>query len=125
MRGKGAGRVAQLLADQPDAFQAQAYDDYRVVVGNSTLGKEILAAADFDSIIVPVGGGGLSSGIVIARDHLHASTQIIGAEPFPGNDAALSLRSGQLVRNEQEPDTIADGARTAVCTSGSGTSNGG
>ncbi|GAC1400953.1 MAG: threo-3-hydroxy-L-aspartate ammonia-lyase [Ktedonobacteraceae bacterium] len=107
-----AERVAHLLQEQNHAFQAQAYDDYRVVVGNSTLGKEIFNAADFDTIIVPIGGGGLSSGIVIARDYLNKTTEIIGAEPLLGNDAARSLRSGQLVRNENEPATIADGART-------------
>ena len=107
-----AERVAQLLADRPNAFQAQAYDDYRVVAGNSTLGKEIVQAANFDIIIVPVGGGGLSSGIVIARDYMNATTKIIGAEPLLGNDAAQSLRSGQLQQNEHEPATIADGART-------------
>lgn len=105
-------RVAQLLAEDPAAFRAQAYDDYRVVAGNSTLGGEILGSGQFDTIVVPVGGGGLSSGIVIARDYLHAQTEIVGAEPIPGNDAARSLRSGQLIRNEQEPMTIADGART-------------
>lgn len=104
--------VQQLLAEQPDAFYAQAYDDYRVVAGNSTLGKEILLAGQFDILVVPVGGGGLCSGQVIARDHLKAYTQIIGAEPLPGNDAARSLRSGQLIRNEHEPATVADGART-------------
>lgn len=107
-----ADRVAQLMAERPDAFQAQAYDDYRVVTGNSTLGKDILSAADFDMIVVPIGGGGLCSGIVVARDHLQKQTQIIGAEPLLGNDAARSLHSGQLVRNQQEPATIADGART-------------
>ena len=107
-----AERVAQLLQEQRDAFQAQAYDDYRVVVGNSTLGRDIFAGAEFDTIIVPIGGGGLSSGMVIARDHLHKSTEIIGAEPLAGNDAARSFRSGHLIRNEQEPATIADGART-------------
>jgi threonine dehydratase len=107
-----ADRVQQLLAEQPDAFYAQAYDDYRVVAGNSTLGKEILLAGQFDILVVPVGGGGLCSGQVIARDHLKAYTQIIGAEPLPGNDAARSLRSGQLIRNEHEPATVADGART-------------
>jgi threonine dehydratase len=91
---------------------AQAYDDYRVVAGNSTLSQEILSAADFDMLVVPVGGGGLCSGQIIARDYLHAHTEIIGAEPLPGNDAARSLRGGQLISNEQEPDTVADGART-------------
>jgi threonine dehydratase len=105
-------RVQQLLNAQSDAFSAQAYDDYRVVAGNSTLGMEILNAAAFDVIIVPVGGGGLSSGQVVARDHARARTEIIGAEPQPGNDAARSLRSGTLTYNDREPETIADGART-------------
>lgn len=107
-----AERVRQLLSEQEDVFHAHAYDDYRVVAGNSTLGKEILEADEFDLLVVPVGGGGLSSGQVIARDRLNARTRIIGAEPHLANDAARSLRSGQLVRNEQEPPTIADGART-------------
>ncbi len=107
-----AERVAQLLKENPEAFRARAYDDYRVVAGNSTLGGEILRAIDFDAIVVPVGGGGLSSGIVIARDYLNAKAEILGAEPLPGNDAARSLRSGRLIKDEQEPETIADGART-------------
>lgn len=107
-----AKRVQQLLAEQTDAFAAPAYDDYRVVAGNSTLGKDIFSGGEFDILVVPVGGGGLSSGLVIARDHQQKQTQIIGAEPLPGNDAARSLHSGHLVPNEQEPATIADGART-------------
>jgi threonine dehydratase len=107
-----AGRVEQLLTEQPDAFAAPAYDDYRVVAGNSTLGKDIFNGGDFDILVVPIGGGGLSSGLIIARDHLQKQTQIIGAEPLPGNDAARSLHSGHLIPNEQEPSTIADGART-------------
>jgi threonine dehydratase len=105
-------RVRQLISQQPEAFYAQAYDDYRVVAGNSTLSKEILSYSDFDVIITPIGGGGLCSGQIIARDHMHVLTEIIGAEPLPGNDAAQSLLNGQLIRNEHEPDTIADGART-------------
>jgi len=107
-----AERVAQLMEAHPEAFQAQAYDDYRVVAGNSTLGKDIFNAAEFDSVIVPVGGGGLSSGLVIARDAMRVQTEIIGAEPLPGNDAARSLRNKELLRNDQEPATVADGART-------------
>lgn len=107
-----AERVAQLMAETPGAFQAQAYDDYRVVAGNSTLGKDLFSLTAFDTVIVPVGGGGLSAGMVIARDHLQVATEIIGAEPLQGNDAAQSLRSGKLIANDREPATIADGART-------------
>src|SRR5947209_7188299 len=105
-------RIDQLLAEHPGAFIAPAFDDYRVVAGNSTLGKEIFEVADFDVIVVPVGGGGLCSGLVIARDYLQAQTKIIGAEPLAGNDAARSFRSGRLLSNEREPATVADGART-------------
>jgi threonine dehydratase len=106
-----ANRVAQHLADHPQAFWAQAYDDYHIVAGNSTLGKEIFQASNFDVVTVPIGGGGLSAGLVIARDYAGATTEIIGAEPQAGNDAARSFHSGQLLSNEQEPATIADGAR--------------
>jgi Threonine dehydratase len=105
-------RLEALLAEHPEAFGAQAYNDHRVIAGNSTLGKEIFAHGDFDTIVVPVGGGGLSSGIVVARDHLQANTEIVGAEPLTANDATRSFHSGHLIRNEQEPLTIADGART-------------
>lgn len=107
-----AERIQQLLAQHPDAFAAPAYDDYRVVVGNSTLGKDIFSTEHFDILVVPVGGGGLCSGLIVARDYLQVSTTIIGAEPFQGNDAARSLRSGMLLANEHEPTTVADGART-------------
>jgi threonine dehydratase len=108
-----AERVRQLLANDAEAFYAPAYDEPRVVAGNSSLGREIFeAAGELDAILVPVGGGGLISGIVTARDTLGRSTPIFGAEPALGNDAARSLRAGALLANEMEPPTIADGART-------------
>jgi threonine dehydratase len=104
-------RVAQLAEAMPDAYVASAYDDDHVINGNSTLGDE-LAVEDFDVVISPVGGGGLISGIVTGL-HRHASAMAVyGAEPLLGNDAARSLRAGELVANDSEPMTIADGART-------------
>ena len=106
-------RVRQLLAEQEGAFYAPAYDETRVVAGNSTLGREIFeAGADFDAVVVPVGGGGLISGIISARDALGSRLPIFGAEPQLANDASLSVRAGHLIANDVEPPTIADGART-------------
>ena len=106
-------RVRQLMSEREDAFFAPAYDEVRVIAGNSSLGREIFESGmDFDVVIVPVGGGGLISGIIAARDALGARAQIIGAEPAIANDAARSFRAGELIANEQEPPTIADGART-------------
>jgi threonine dehydratase len=104
-------RTRQLAQKRPNAYIASAYDDEFVIEGNSTLGDE-LAVENFDVIVVPVGGGGLISGIVTGM-HRHAQpTLVIGAEPALGNDAARSFRAGELVANESEPQTIADGART-------------
>jgi len=104
-------RVAQLAADMPDAYFASAYDDDFVIDGNSTLGDE-LVAKDFDIVVSPVGGGGLISGIVKGLKRHAKPTVVLGAEPLLGNDAARSLRAGELIKNETEPSTIADGART-------------
>ncbi len=82
-------RVAQLAEQMPNAYFASAYDDQLVIDGNSTLGDE-LAVENFDVIVVPVGGGGLISGIVTGI-HRHAMpTLVVGAEPLLGNDAARS-----------------------------------
>jgi len=104
-------RVAQLAADMPDAYFASAYDNAFVIEGNATLGDE-LATKDFDVVIVPIGGGGLISGLVTGLRRCGKTTEVIGAEPLLGNDAARSLAAGKIVPNETEPMTIADGART-------------
>ena len=106
-----AERVAQLAEEMPDAYIASPYDDQFVIDGNSTLGDEI-AGMNFDAVVVPVGGGGLLSGMIESFKRNSANTEIYGAEPLLGNDAARSLRAGQLLQNESEPATIADGART-------------
>ena len=104
-------RVAQLAEEMPDAYFASAYDDRFVIEGNATIGDE-LAGRNFDAIITPVGGGGLISGIVTGLCRNGSRTEVYGAEPLLGNDAARSLKAGRIIVNETEPMTIADGART-------------
>lgn len=104
-------RVAQLAEQMPAAYFASAYDDDFVIAGNASLGDE-LAGRRFDVVISPVGGGGLISGIVTGLCRSGSDSEVVGAEPLLGNDGARSLRAGELVANETEPMTIADGART-------------
>lgn len=106
-----AKRLAELANERPDAYLASAYDDQLVIDGNSTLGNE-LGVHNFDAVIVPVGGGGLISGIVQSFERTAKNTAVIGAEPLMANDAARSLRAGELLANDSEPQTIADGTRT-------------
>lgn len=105
-------RSAQLREKMPQAYYASPYDDQLVIDGNSTLADEMIAKADFDAIISPIGGGGLISGITLGYQRNNKRIDIFGAEPTLGNDAARSLAAGHLIPNEKEPMTIADGART-------------
>ncbi|MEZ5428084.1 MAG: pyridoxal-phosphate dependent enzyme [Pyrinomonadaceae bacterium] len=106
-------RVAQLMEEFPGAYQASAYDDPLVIEGNSSLGDEIAdRSSDFDAVIVPVGGAGLISGISLGLCRNDCRAALTGAEPLIANDAFRSLEAGKIVRNESEPQTLADGART-------------
>lgn len=110
---KRAARVAELAAEHPDAYVASAYDDPFVIAGNSSLGDELAALAlPPDVVIAPIGGGGLTSGLVQAAQRSRHPMRVVGAEPLIANDAARSLREGRIVVNETEPQTIADGTRT-------------
>lgn len=113
VQSRGA-RVREIAEAAADAYVASAYDDPLVIEGNATLGSE-LARLDrtYDCVVAPVGGGGLTSGLVQGFKAAGRAVEIIGAEPLLGNDVARSLREGRIVANAVEPATIADGARTA------------
>jgi threonine dehydratase len=106
-------RVNELARRHPEAYLSSAYDDPLVIAGNATLGLELSEAAGvWDAVIAPVGGGGLTAGLITGLCSAGCKTPVYGAEPLLANDAARSLRQGVLVKNEREPQTIADGTRT-------------
>lgn len=104
-------RLEELALEMPNAYKASAYDDPLVIEGNATLGDEI-SKRQFDAVVVPVGGGGLISGISTGLCRNGHMAELFGAEPALANDAARSFREGRLIVNEKEPQTIAEGART-------------
>jgi threonine dehydratase len=106
-------RVAELSRQNPGAYVASAYDDPLVIQGNASLGEELATLhCSADRIIAPIGGGGLTAGIINGIRAAGRTIPVIGAEPVIANDAARSLREGRIVANEAEPQTIADGVRT-------------
>ena len=112
VKGRNA-RVAELALEHTDAYIASAFDDPLVIEGNASLGDELAELKKrFDVIIAPVGGGGLTSGLITGLCAAGVTTKVFGAEPLMANDAARSLLEGRIVENETEPQTIADGART-------------
>jgi threonine dehydratase len=106
-----AQRVKELAEQDTEAYVASAYDDRFVIAGNASLGEE-LAKPAFDAVLVPVGGGGLSAGIISGLRKHNSSTKVFGVEPALANDAARTLKSGFIHVWDDEPQTIADGVRT-------------
>jgi threonine dehydratase len=87
-------------------------NDIDVILGNSTIGTELLKEfPDLDYILTPVGGGGLISGIAIASDVFSNKCEVIGVEPKEVDDAYRSLQSGKIEYNSSTK-TIADGLKT-------------
>ncbi|MBI2780794.1 MAG: threonine/serine dehydratase [Chloroflexi bacterium] len=91
------------------------YDDDRVIAGQGTVGLEIAEdVPDLGAVLVPIGGGGLSSGVAVAIRALHPHARILGVEPEVAADAKQSLREGRIVRWDasRTGSTIADGVRS-------------
>lgn len=90
------------------------YADSRVMAGQGTLVPELLAQAPgIDTVLFPVGGGGLAAGCSIAAHGIDPSITLLGAEPEGADDAARSLEAGARV-GPFTPDTLCDGLRTLV-----------
>jgi threonine dehydratase len=91
------------------------YDDDRIIAGQGTVGLEIAEdVADLALVLVPIGGGGLASGVTVAVKALHPGARVVGVEPALAADAAESLREGRIVRwdGALTSRTIADGTRS-------------
>lgn len=97
------------LQKETGAVYIPAFDDLDIITGQGTLGLEILEEVpDVDAVIVPIGGGGLISGIAIAIKSLRPEVQIIGVEPKGAASSRLSLDRNE-VSTLDDLSTIADG----------------
>ncbi len=104
--------IAQRLAAERGAALIPPFDHPDVIAGQGTAAAELFEQAGaLDSVFVPLGGGGLLSGSLLAARALAPGCKVYGVEPEAGNDAQSSLRQGAIVRIEV-PRTIADGAQT-------------
>jgi threonine dehydratase len=106
---------AEELAAQHGYVIVPPYNDEKIIAGQGTVGLEILEdLPDVETILVPVGGGGLISGVSAAIKLSNPKVKVIGVEPELAADAQASLRAGRIVSfpAEKVSQTLADGLRT-------------
>jgi len=105
--------LAQVVAETGATF-IPPYDSYQVICGQGTAALELLQEAPrIDSIVAPVGGGGLLSGTSLVVTYCEQGGDVIGAEPAGADDAFQSFTSGKLILSDN-PKTIADGLLTSL-----------
>jgi len=114
-RTENREEIAARLAEEKGAVVVPSFDDPHVVSGQGTVGLEVLkqledlGEAPPSAIAIPVGGGGLASGIALAVP----DAQIIGAEPQGWDDMRRSLEGGEIVPVAKDaPPTLCDALQT-------------
>lgn len=106
--------VLEEVVQQTGARFIHPYNDPFIISGQGTAVLELLEdQPGLDTILAPVGGGGLLSGTAIGASGIDGNIAIIGVEPEAADDAFRSFREGILIPVEN-PDTVADGLRTSL-----------
>jgi threonine dehydratase len=104
--------AAQEAVEGTGAAFVHAFDDPDIIAGQGTLGTEMYHdCPNVDTVVVPIGGGGLISGVSTAIKHLSPETRIVGVQATGAETIHKSLDKGQPVDLE-EVNTIADGIAT-------------
>nr|MBA3236204.1 pyridoxal-phosphate dependent enzyme [Chloroflexota bacterium] len=108
-------RVAEEIAADRGLAIIPPFDDDRIIAGQGTIGLELIEdLPDLALVLVPVGGGGLSSGVATAIKALRPEARVIGVEPALAAKGQESLRLDRVVSwpAERVARTISDGTRT-------------
>lgn len=104
-----AGAKARELQGERGLTLVHAFDDPLIIAGQGTVGLEVLAALpELTTLVVPIGGGGLISGIAIAVKALKPGVRIVGVQSALCSPVRTSLAAGQIVA-ATSANTIADG----------------
>ncbi len=110
---------AMEIAMEKDGNFIHPFDDFEVMYGQGTIALEIIEELpDVDAILIPIGGGGLISGMAMAAKAVNPSIRIIGVEPEGAPTMTHSLKNREVTSLE-EVNTIAEG--TAVKRAGRNT----
>ncbi|RLM76377.1 threonine ammonia-lyase [Halorubrum sp. Atlit-26R] len=107
-----AQAYAHRLEEEEGRTYVHAFDDPVVMAGQGTLGLEIVDdCPDLDTVVVPIGGGGLISGVAVAIKEQLPDVRVVGVQAEGAASAAKSLEAGEVTEIDSV-DTIADGIAT-------------
>jgi len=111
-RGRADGLAAVVAAT--GAREVHPSNDFHVIAGQGTAALELFEElSGLDLLFVPLGGGGLLSGSLLAMSQSAPSCRVIGVEPAIADDGRRSLAAGRIVPSDY-PDTVADGLKTGL-----------
>lgn len=103
------------IRDERKLTGVHPFDDLDVITGHASLGLELLEdRPDVDTVLVPVGGGGLISGVALAVKLLKPSIRVIGVEPENADVVSRSLEAGEPLKLPTAK-SVADGLAAPVC----------
>ena len=106
--------TAAKVIEETGATMIHPFNDYQIIAGQATAALELMdEISDLNYILAPVGGGGLLSGTALTAKFLNPKIKVIAAEPKNADDAYRSIKAGYIIPPEN-PDTIADGLKTAL-----------
>lgn len=106
-------RTLEEVVRNTGAAVIHPFNDYNVIEGQATAAKEIFEELkQLDFLLVPVGGGGLTSGTALAAKYFSPRTSVIAVEPEGADDAFRSMESGKIELSQA--NSIADGLLTSL-----------
>ncbi len=104
---------ADVVAESGADF-VHPYNDQRVIAGQATCSKElVIQVPDLDTVVAPIGGGGMISGTCLTLSTIAPNINIYAAEPLNADDAARSFKAGHIITDDA-PNTVADGLKVPL-----------
>ncbi|KAG0486220.1 hypothetical protein HPP92_008315 [Vanilla planifolia] len=108
--------AASKIHQETGAVLIHPFNDKRIISGQGTISLELLEQVPkLDTLVVPISGGGLISGITLAAKFINPTIRVFAAEPSGADDAARSKQAGRIV-TLPETKTVADGLRAFLGT---------
>ncbi len=106
--------IARGIAEERGMSLVPPYDHPQIMAGAGTAALELIEqVGDLDTVVAPIGGGGLIAGTAVAAHGVRPAIQVLGVEPEDADDTRRSLAAGERVRIPP-PTTIADGLRITM-----------